>query len=258
MAVNSLTPFLRVYLVVITFVLGLVMGSFCNAWAWRVVNGEKIQKGRSHCPRCGHTLAAKDLVPLFSWLFLKGRCRYCGEPISRRYPLAELISGLYYVSVVLTYGLTLDSLRFILTGSVVLIMSLVDMDIMELPDGFMIAAAAFSLLRLFNGTGAIKNMLLGLIPAFCLLLITLVMDRILKKESMGGGDIKLLAVFGLHLGAVPCVLLVIVACIVGLAVAKLLGKEKDTPFPFGPSLALAFWFTATVGMDLVNVYLSLF
>lgn len=258
MAVNSFTPFLRVYLIVITFILGLVMGSFCNAWAWRVVHGEKIQRGRSHCPRCGHTLAAKDLVPLFSWLFLKGRCRYCGEPISRRYPLAELISGLYYVSVVLTYGLSLDALRLVLAGSVVLIMSLVDIDIMELPDGFMIAAAALSLIRLTGENGTLRNMVLGLIPAFCLLIISLIMDRVLKKDSMGGGDIKLLAVFGLHLGPVPCVLLLIAACVIGLVCAKFLGKEKDAPFPFGPSLALAFWFTATLGTDIVTVYLALF
>ena len=258
MALNYLTPFLRVYLVAITFILGLVMGSFCNAWAWRIVNGEKIQKGRSHCPGCGHVLGVKDLVPLFSWLFLKGKCRYCGEPISPRYPAAELVSGLYYLTMLLCFGLSLDTIRFMLTGSVVLIMSLVDIDIMELPDGFMIAAAVFSLLRLVNGRGAVKNMLLGLIPAFCLLIIILIMDRILKKDTMGGGDIKLLAVFGLHLGPVPCVLLVIVACIAGLLVARILGKGKDTPFPFGPSLALAFWFTAALGTNIVNAYLSLF
>lgn len=252
------TPFMLAYLVFISFIFGLVMGSFCNAWAWRIANGEKIQKGRSHCPKCGHTLAAKDLIPLFSWLFLKGKCRYCGESISKRYPLAELISGLWYLSMVLRFDLSLTTLRFCILGSLLLVLSLVDIDTMELPPGLMAAAAAASLIRLAEAPSSWKNMLLGLIPAAALLGIVLIMDKILKKDSMGGGDIKLMAVLGLHLGPINAVLLLIIACIVGLLVAKLAGKDRETAFPFGPSLAIAAWITILVGEPLVNAYLSLF
>ena len=255
---TQLTPFMLAYLVFISFIFGLVMGSFCNAWAWRIVNGEKIQKGRSHCPKCGHTLAAKDLVPLFSWIFLKGKCRYCGEPISKRYPLAELISGVWYLSIALRYGLSLTTVRFLILGSILLIMSLVDIDIMELPDGLMAAAAVSSLIRLVEDASSWKSMLWGLVPAAVLLIVVLIMDKVLQKDSMGGGDIKLMAVLGLHFGAAQSVFLLIVSCIVGLLAAKLGGKDRETAFPFGPSLSIAAWVTALIGGPVIEFYLSLF
>ena len=101
-----LSPAITAYILVITALLGLVMGSFCNAWAWRLAHGESIARGRSHCAVCGHTLAARDLVPLLSWLTLRGKCRYCGEPISPRYPAVELVSGLHYVSILLRYDVS--------------------------------------------------------------------------------------------------------------------------------------------------------
>lgn len=255
---SELSPFMIIYLSLISFILGLVMGSFCNAWAWRIVNGEKIQKGRSHCPKCGHTLAAADLVPLFSWLFLKGRCRYCKEPISKRYPLAELISGLWYLSMILRFGFSLTALRFFILGSLLLVLSLVDIDTMELPGGLMTAAAAASLIRLAENLSNWKSMAWGLVPAVVLLGIVLIMDKILGKESMGGGDIKLLAVLGLHLGAAQTVLLLMISCVIGLVAAGLANKDRETPFPFGPSLALAAWITALIGEPVINVYLSFF
>ncbi|MCQ2566753.1 MAG: prepilin peptidase [Clostridia bacterium] len=255
---SELSPFMIIYLSLISFILGLVMGSFCNAWAWRIVNGERIQKGRSHCPKCGHTLAAADLVPLFSWLFLKGRCRYCKEPISKRYPLAELISGLWYLSMILRFGFTLTILRFFILGSLLLVLSLVDIDTMELPGGLMTAAAAASLIRLAENLSNWKSMAWGLVPAVVLLGIVLIMDKILGKESMGGGDIKLLAVLGLHLGAAQTVLLLMISCVIGLVAARLANKDRKTPFPFGPSLALAAWITALIGEPVINVYLSFF
>ncbi len=251
-------PLARVYIIIVSFVLGLVMGSFCNAWAFRMANGGSISKGRSRCAKCGHELAAKDLVPLLSFLFLKGRCRYCREKIAPRYFWAELLSGIYYLSVVWAFGLGLTALRLMLLGSLVLVMSLVDIDTMELPDSLMIAAALTSLLRLAENPANWLSMLTGLAPALALLILVLIMDRLLKKESMGGGDIKLLAVFGLHLGAANCVLLLIAASLLGLASSALLRRKKDTPFPFGPFLAAAAWFAAIFGGDIIDAYLSLF
>ncbi len=240
------------------FVSGLLMGSFCNAWAFRIVNGGSITKGRSRCPKCNHKLAAKDLVPLFSYLLLKGRCRYCKCGIALRYPTAELVSGLYYLSVVRTFGPSLEALRLLLLGSLVLVMSLVDLDTMKLPDSLMLASALLSLMRLAENSANWRSMLTGLIPAVALLGLVLIMDRLLKKESMGGGDIKLLAVFGLHLGAANCVLLLIAASILGLTSSALARRKRDTPFPFGPFLAAAAWFIAIFGRNIIDAYLSLF
>lgn len=246
---------MEIYFAVVSFIFGLVFGSFLNCWAWRIVHHESVLKGRSHCAVCNHELGALDLVPLFSWIFLKGRCRYCGEKISARYPLVEFICGLYFLSIFLVYGFSIDCLRLLLLGCILLTASLVDLDIMELPDGLMIAAAVTALLRLPDW----KSILLGaFVISVPVLIISLIMDKVLGKESLGGGDIKLLAVLGMHFGAANMLLLVIIACFVGLIFALIAKKGKGTQFPFGPMLSAAAWITALFGKNIISYYLSLF
>lgn len=252
----NLSPFLTAYILFVSALLGLVLGSFCNAWAWRIVHGESIARGRSHCALCGHTLGAKDLVPLISWLALRGRCRYCGAPISKRYPAAELISGFYYVSVMWRFGLTVEVLRLLILGSLLLTASLVDLDTMELPDGLLIAAALAALPRLPDGW---RDALLGAAAiAGPLLLLVLLCDKVMGRETMGGGDIKLVAVLGLHFGPAQTLLLLILACVLGLVLGAALKKGRDAPFPFGPALSLAAWIAALAGGPVVEWYFSLF
>ena len=249
---------MRFYLIFITALLGLALGSFCNAWAWRIVHGESIARGRSHCPDCSHILGVGDLVPLFSWLFLKGRCRYCGAPISKRYPLTEGLLALYFVSVLLRFGLTADALRLALLGCLLLTASLVDYDTMELPDALLIAAAALALLRLFEA-GAWKSVLIGAFAVSVpLLLIVLLMDKIMKRETMGGGDIKLMAVLGMHFGAMQALLLLVASCFIGIFLAFATKKGRGKAFPFGPVLSLGAWFTALFGWRIIAWYISLF
>lgn len=251
-----LFPLLTAYIVFVTALLGLVFGSFCNAWAWRLVHGESIVRGRSHCALCGHPLGARDLVPLVSWLLLRGKCRYCGGPISPRYPAVELVSALYYVSVVLRFDLTRDALRLLILGSLLLVASLVDWDTMELPDGLLLGGAMAALLRLPEDW---KSLLLGGVAVSVpLLLLVLLADRLMGRETMGGGDIKLVAVLGLHFGPLQSLFLLILACVLGLLLGAWMKKAKDAPFPFGPALALAGWLTALLGESAVSWYLSLF
>ena len=249
------------YLCSLLFILGLVLGSFGNAWAWRICHGEKISHGRSHCPNCGHVLSAKDLVPLFSFIFLKGRCRYCSEKISLRYPASEAVMGIYFLSVYLTYAISLTTIRFLILGFILFVCSLTDLETMEIPDALLLAAAAVSLLRFFEGEGwksCALSMLSGaLAVSVPLLIIVLIADKVLKKESMGGGDIKMVAVLGLHFGAAKMLLLLIIACIIGLLAAYAMKKKKDAAFPFGPALALAGWITALFGQSIVNWYIGL-
>ena len=248
-----------IYFTALTALIGLVMGSFLNAWAWRVAHGERISRGRSHCTSCGHVLGAADLVPLFSWLFLKGRCRYCGARISARYPAAELICMLLYLSIVFRYGFCMDALRFLILGSLLFAASLTDMEIMELPDIMTALMAMSSLLRLFNGLSEMKSMLIGLAAVSVpLLIVVLIMEAILKRTAMGGGDIKLIAVMGLHFGAPKTLFLLIVSCIIGLISAKLIKRSDGKEFPFGPSIAIAAWVTMMIGDAAVQAYLRLF
>jgi len=251
---------LTAYIWCLALLLGLVFGSFCNAWAWRIVHGESIVRGRSHCAVCGHTLAARDLVPLLSWLLLRGRCRYCGEAISRRYPAVEIVSGAYYLSVVMCYGLSWDALRFLLLGSLLLTAALVDLDTFELPNGLVGAAALCAVLRLpASGPGVWRDALLGVaLIAVPLLLLVLLADWLLGRETMGGGDIKLVAALGLHFGALQTLFLLIAACLVGLLGVACLRRPGGAPIPFGPALTAAAWLAVLFGGRLAGWYLSLF
>ena len=252
-----------IYLVALFAILGLVMGSALNCLALRLAKGEKWSgNSRSACPSCGHTLTAADLVPLFSWLFLRGKCRHCGAPISRRYPLTEAALALVYVCLLFRFGLTVQLITPMIFASCLFCLSLVDFDTQIIPDRFHVIPliARFAELLL---SGGIRCLLTGITPGLIIagsvLAISLIMDKVLKKDTMGGGDIKLLFVIGCFLSLPECLLMVMIACVIGICMASILMKlDSETAFPFGPALSIAAIVTMLVGSPIVNWYLSLF
>lgn len=249
----------KLYLFALAFLLGAVMGSALNCLAWRIAREQKWSHGRSLCPACGHALSLPDLIPVFSFLFLRGRCRHCGAKISPRYFLTEVLLGLGFVSVLWRFGLTFDALSALVLVSCLLALSLVDLEIQIIPDRFLVISAAVRLIQLFFEGRLLGGILPGLIFGGGLLALSLVMDKILKKESMGGGDIKLMAVLGLFFTIPECLLLLVIACVVGIIIASVLMKvDSDSPFPFGPALSLAAWFTLLFGETITTWYLGLF
>lgn len=256
--------FFTVYCCVLAGVIGAVLGSFLNCTAWRIAHGESFVKGRSRCTACGHPLGALDLVPIFSWLFLRGKCRYCGTKISARYPLSETVFAAAAVLCLLRFGLTAECLRNMAFFGCLFCLSLVDMEVRIIPDGCLIAAALawaawlpFSELSLTE-TGL--HVLAAVVYGGGLLLISLAADKILGKESLGGGDIKLFAVMGLYLGLTASLFALLLSCILGLVFAfgrKLFSRGQDEHFPFGPAIAAASWFMMMYGQPLVDWYLGL-
>ncbi len=264
---SDLPPLAAAYILCVCALLGLVMGSALHCLAWRIARGEAwAAGGRSRCPACGHTLAARDLVPLFSWLALRGRCRYCGAPIPARYPLSEAALAVVYVSLLLRYGLTPETGLYLILCSCLFCLSLVDLDVQEIPNRFLAAAAAARFCYLlWQGGGAAAGLALcaqalwhGLALGGAVLALSLVMDRVLHRESMGGGDIKLLAVLGLYFTIPEALLLLVLACVLGIVLALLLEAKKGTAFPFGPALSAAAWLVLLFGGPLTGWYLSLF
>ena len=257
-----LSAYITAYLILLAALLGLAMGSFLGCLSSRLVHGGSVLKGRSRCESCGHVLGARDLVPVLSWLFSKGRCRYCGVKLSPAYPIQELVCGLIYVSLLLRYDVNLEALMFVILLSLLFAASLVDLEIQELPDGFLLAGALawFPLAYIQGGFTQIFQGLLGAALLFVpMLLVVLLFDRLSGKESMGGGDLKLIALLGLYFGWKLGWLLIIVSCIFGLILAALLGRIKSrTAIPFGPALSAAAWFTALFGERLLALYLGLF
>lgn len=251
----------RVFVYVLALVLGAAFGSFLNCAAYRVARGESFVSGRSVCPKCGHTLAPRDLVPIVSWLFLHGKCRYCGERVSARYPLSEAAFAALTLACVLRFDLTLVCARNLVFLGCLFMLSLTDLDAYLVPDGCLLAAAlAWAATAPFLGQSwawAGKSLLAAVVYGGGLLLISLVMDRVTGRDTLGGGDIKLFAVSGLYLGLLGGLFALIIACVLGLAFAKLLRRGAREAFPFAPSVALATAGMLLFGDGLTAWYLGL-
>lgn len=255
----ELTAGLKLYIYVLSFVFGTVFGSFINCMAWRIVAGESITRGRSHCPKCGHVLSAPDLVPLFSWLFLKGRCRYCKERIPFRYFLIELLTGIAFLLAAVRFGFSFESLRAMILACTLMGLSLVDYDSQIIPNGFILFGivvwAVF--LPLVSGN-IIRDLLTGLAGGLGIgggmLAVSLIFDKITGKDSLGGGDIKLFFMTGLYLGPAAGLFNLILACIIGLIFAALLKKQR---FPFGPAISIASFISLLYGESIVKWYSGL-
>ena len=241
---------------ILAALLGAVFGSFLNCTAFRVARKESFFSGHSRCPHCKHDLNALDLVPVFSWLFLGGKCRYCKHKISPRYLLTELLFALLSAACLVCFGLTVLALRCLLT------LSLVDLEIYEIPDACLILSAlAWIAAQVFlwtNWGDCLLHVAAGLVYGGVVLGVSLLLDKLLKKESLGGGDIKLLAVAGLYLGFVPTLFALILACVIGLVQAKLSGKPKGKASPFGPAVSAATAVMLFFGEPIAAWYLSLF
>jgi len=250
-------------LVAFAAVLGLVMGSFLNCLAWRLVHGESVLRGRSHCASCGHTLGAADLVPVVSWLALRGRCRYCGERVSARYPLAELLCAAAWASFAWRFGWSAETVRNLVLASVLLAASLVDWEDGWVPDRLVLAGAVGYLAALPLAPAPLAELSRGAVGAAALfvplLLIVLAADKVLGRESMGGGDLKLFALLGLYLGWARGLFAVMLSCFIGLAFGAVLVRARTgKPFPFVPAMSLAAWVSALWGEPIINWYLALF
>ncbi|NCB32314.1 MAG: prepilin peptidase [Erysipelotrichia bacterium] len=253
--------FITCYVLILSFILGTVFGSFINCMASRIAEGKNWISGRSHCDSCGHVLQIQDLVPVFSYLFLHGKCRYCGTKMDHRYMLTEIGMGMAFVGVVLHYGqLNVFVLRDWALTCVLLGLSLVDLQTYEIPDGFIIAGLIIYAASIpFSGVNPWEYMKSGLLGGAVIsgsmLMLSLIMDKILKKDTLGGGDVKLLFMSCLYLGLGSGLFCLILACILGLIFVVLLKKEK---IAFGPSISLAVYTSLIVGPAIVSWYLSLF
>lgn len=258
------STFILIYSAVLVFVFGTAMGSFLNCAAWRIAHKESFLKGRSHCPECGHTLGFLDLIPILSWIFLKGKCRYCGKKVSVRYLLTETVFGLLSVACLLCYDLSWLCLRNYIFGCCLFLLSLVDLETMEIPDGcHIVMILAWVVFCPLLGMGwkeiLVQHVLALVVYGGVILGLSLLMDKVLKRDSMGGGDIKLIAVMSLYLGLVSSLFTLILACVLGLVFASISkNKSEEKQFPFGPSLAAAAWIMLYAGEPLVSWYLSLF
>lgn len=233
---------MEVYYTVVLFLFGIVLGSFYNVVGYRLPKGESIVKPPSHCPNCGHRLGPSELIPVFSYLFLGGKCKNCKQKISLFYPLFELATGLLFALSYLLFGFSIELAIALTFVSALLIIIISDYQTMIIPDEVLLVAITLILILIgikdgFSGVGtAFFN---GLIAFGMMFLLKKFGDFLFKQESMGGGDIKLMFLFGLVLGYQMTIIAIFIASFIGLPISLIiLYKKKDHIIPFGPFLAV--------------------
>lgn len=220
------------------FCFGLIVGSFLNVLIHRIPRGESIVLPPSHCPGCGNRLGPLDLVPVLSYLWLRGRCRQCNAKISWRYPVVELLGGILTLLWWSHYGLTYQSAELLVLSYALVAISFIDLDHRIIPNRITLPLIIAGLVfQLFEGR-IISALIGGLAGGGILLLIALVYPK-----GMGYGDIKLLTLVGVFLGWEKTLLVLFLGSALGVIImAPLLILKKidrKTPFPFGPFLAAA-------------------
>ena len=184
-----------ILLYIISFLFGIVIGSFMNVCIYRLPLKENIATIGSHCMGCGHRLRWYDLVPLFSWLQLRGKCRYCKAEISVQYPLIEAMNGIGYVLIVIINGINIDSVLLCLFFSALTVLSVIDWRTYEIPIGVNITILVLGVLRCAIDYHNIVSHIIGLV---CVSVFLLLLNLITGGRAMGGGDVKLMAAAGLE------------------------------------------------------------
>ncbi len=187
-----------IYFAAVSFLLGTCIGSFLNVVIYRLPRNINMAKGRSYCPNCEHTLAARDLVPLFSFIFLRGKCRYCSIKISKQYFVVELITGLCYLSLFLIYGLSFKTLLYMLIFSVLIPIIRIDELSRIIPNSLIILTALLSAVFSFviNEVNPLHSALVAVFAAFPYIAASLV-QKLRGRQTFGMGDIKLALALGL-------------------------------------------------------------
>ena len=258
---------IAVYCGVLAFVSGACMGSFLNCMAWRIVHGESVLCGRSHCDVCGHVLAAPDLIPIVSYLVHHGRCRYCGAKLSARHVLAELAAGVSYVCILFRFDISLQALEMLLLATILLAAAFADLEGYIIPDRLIVAGLVCRIPFFFclgDWHETLPDALLGgFAVGGVLLAVVLLYEKLRGVDAMGGGDLKLLFVTGLYLGWAQNLLCLLLACVIGIGFAFATQKARRTQenaklFPWGPSICAAAILTMLIGTRVTEAYFSLF
>ena len=248
--------------VILIFILGLIAGSFSNVCIYRIPINESIIYPASHCPKCRSSIKPIDNIPLLSYLLLKGKCRNCGSKISIQYPVVEFLTGIIYIFIFLIYGLTLQSLIYILLSSALIIIAFIDLNEQIVPDIISLPGIVTGLiLSFFVPYISFINSVLGVVVGGgIILVIGLAGSVIFKKEAMGGGDVKLAAMIGAFLGWKYAIISLFLGFFLGALVGIFLIlskiKSKEDMVPFGPFIALGSFIPLLWGEKIIVWYIG--
>ncbi len=252
-----------VWLAVIFTLTGAAIGSFLNVCISRIPEGISIVFPSSRCPQCGHPIRFYDNIPLIGFLLLGGKCRDCGERISYRYPLVELLTAFFAWLLFGTYGMTPAYPAVFLFICTLIVITFIDLDHQIIPHILTLSGIpVFAVLAvLFLGLTTVDAFLGIMIGAGTLYFVAVYYEALTGREGMGGGDINLLAMLGAFLGWKALLFILLVSSLLGAIVGILLilGKGKDMRYavPFGPFLCVAAVIHLFLGDFLSGLFFSL-
>ena len=257
-------PFEFYFFLTGAFILGAVIGSFLNVCIYRIPAGESIVSPPSRCPQCGNQIRWYQNIPILSYVFLHGRCGFCQVRIPLRYALVEALTGLLFVVVLYSFGLSLATPVYWLFVAALVTITFIDLDHQIIPDVISLPGIAIGFLCSFAIPWlAWFDSLLGILLGGGLLLaIAWLYEVLAKREGMGGGDIKLLAMLGAFLGWQAVFPVIFFASlggsIIGVPLMLIKKKRSRLALPFGPFLAAAALIYLFWGQNIIYWYLSFY
>lgn len=239
---------------------GLVIGSFLNICICRITREESITFSPSYCISCGNELKPKDLILVLSYIFLKGKCRYCKERISIKYPLVESLNAILYLLIYLKFGFTLDLFKFCLFTSLLIVISFIDFETKYVYNSTVIfgvvSGVLFNLLTWIDTKSIPWNYVVGAFIGFIVIYLIVILTK-----GMGEGDIDIALICGLFLGIKGIIITLFIAIILGGIVAAIIlilkFKDKNAEIAFGPYLAIGGIIAALYGNSLLEMYIKL-
>ena len=255
------------------FIFGACIGSFLNVVVYRIPAGISLVYPPSRCPRCLHGLGMTENVPIFGWLWLRGRCRWCKTKISSRYPIIEAITGTIFAMVFWRFGYSIETIGYCAFLSWLLSLSLIDLDTMTLPSVLTKSGLVLGLVfqgiigwQVSQGQGIARGLMFGVAGAalgiWLLEIIALIGSIMLGQQAMGDADGKLMATIGAWIGWKYVLLSGFIACGVGSIIGGgaialgIIGRKQ--PMPFGPFLALGGALSLFFGKTILDVYTNTF
>lgn len=252
---------LTLYTHTLVFIFGTVIGSFLNVCIYRIPENISIVTPRSRCGTCGTTLTGRDLVPLLSWILLKGRCRHCGIKIASRYFWVELTQGLLFLSIFYRHGFTYKTLIMWLFTAFLTVMFFIDFDHQRIPNKLVLTGLILGLIpavlnslqkeTLYPNTNVYAPILGVIIPFTVMLVIAIAGQVLFRKVVLGMGDVKVFAPIGLFLGwqlaLVTIWLAYVLGGIFGLFWIFIMKKDKHAMISFGPFIAISAFLVGLFG-----------
>ncbi|MGL5414627.1 MAG: prepilin peptidase [Clostridium sp.] len=240
-------------------IIGLILGSFFNVCILRIPKGESIVYPPSHCS-CGHILKWYELIPVLSWIGLKGRCRKCKEKISFQYPLIEILTAVIFVIIFLFFGFSINTIKFLVLFSILLIDSIIDIKTQEVYFSISIVAFIFGIIFNIVGIlqgGSLEQSIISVIIAIVLMGIIYLGSK--KFEGFGLGDVEIIVFISLYVAPSNLVVVIFLAIILGgiYSIGLLLKGERGRRIAFVPFIAVGALIGVTFGTQLLDMYIKL-